>query len=465
MPAAGFVGALRSPRLRAAAVTALGAAFLAAFLPGAAAQEEVAWSQFQGDAAHTGAPAAGPAPPYRAAWSFRADPAGEGGLSPPVLAGGVAVAVAVEAVVAVDPATGAEAWRLPRAAGPVAPPAVAPIDGAPAVLFTEGREPDAALRAVALADRSDVWDAPFALEGTSRSGVAVDGERAYVVDGGTLRAVDLATGREAWRVEVPGTAAAPPAVAGGTVFVVARDDRLGLALVRAFDAGTGERAWSFSPASRAGLASAPTVAGSRVVVGFADRTVRAFDAGSGRLVWGARTNGLLSPVTAAAVVGDDVVVADLAGQVYRLDGADGSREWDHALNDHVIRSAPVVVGGSVVLGLNDGRLVALDAATGDLRWQSEPSPGLVGALAVAADVIVAVKGGRGGGLVGFRHDPEGTLVRVPSPTRLDLDRQLATALGAVLVVGVAILLAGRWAAARLGPPAAEGPGGPAEDER
>ncbi|HXF37129.1 MAG TPA: PQQ-binding-like beta-propeller repeat protein, partial [Actinomycetota bacterium] len=254
---------------------------------------------------------------------------------------------------------------------------------------------------------------------------------------------------------VGGIVAAPPAVAGGTVFAVVRDDRLGLALVRAFHADTGERAWSFSPASRAGLASAPTVAGGSLVVGFADRTIRAFDAGTGRLLWGARTNGLLSPVTAPAVVGDDVVVADLEGQVYRLDGADGTREWDHALNDRVIRSAPVVVGGTVLLGLNDGRLVALDAATGDLRWQSQPSPGLVGGLAVGPEVVVAVKGGRGGGLVGFRHDPRGSLVRLPSPTRLDLDRQLAAALGAVLAVGAAILLAGRWAAGRLGPPAIE----------
>jgi outer membrane protein assembly factor BamB len=220
--------------------------------------------------------------------------------------------------------------------------------------------------------------------------------------------------------------------------------------VVALEVSSGERLWSASPASGAAVASGPAVGDGRVVVGFADRVVRALDAGSGSELWGERANGIFSPAAAAAFADEDVLVADIAGQVYRLDGATGAREWDHALNDLVVRSSPVVVGGAVLLGLNDGRLVALDAAQGDLVWQSDPSPGLLGALAVAPGLVVAVKGGDGGRLVAYEHDPEGTLLRVPSPTTLDPGRQTLLALTSVALVAAAVLVPGRLAARRMG---------------
>lgn len=419
--------------------------------PGVAlAQPPGGWGQFQGDAAHSGAAVSGPAPPYRQAWAFEAEQA-EGGLSAPVVAGDLVLAVGREAVFAVDARTGEEAWRLGRAPGPPAPPAVAQIGGADAVLFTEGAgDAGAAVRAVALADRSELWEAR--LEAPSRTGVTVEGARAYVGDvRGGVYAIELATGAVDWRAEVQGSATAPLAVSDGAVYAVTRAGSAGVVSVVALDASSGERVWSVSPAPGAAVASAPTVGGGWVVVGFADRVVRALDADSGSELWEERANGIFSPAGAAAYAHGDAFVADIAGQVYRLDGETGRREWDHALNDLVVRSSPVVVEGAVLLGLNDGRLVALDAAEGDLVWQSDPAPGLVGALAVAPGLVVAVKGGEGGRLVAFRHDPEGTLVRVPSPTRLDPGRQALLALASVALVAAAVLLPARLAARRMGP--------------
>jgi outer membrane protein assembly factor BamB len=292
----------------------------------------------------------------------------------------------------------------------------------------------------------------------------VEGDRAYVGDvRGGVYAIELASGEVAWRTEMEGSATAPLAVSDGGVYAVARAGSAGLISVVALDASSGERVWSTSPAPGAAVASGPTVGDGRVVVGFADRVIRALDAGSGSELWEERTNGIFSPAGVAAYAEGDAFVADIAGQVYRLDGATGRREWDHALNDLVVRSSPVVVGGDVLLGLNDGRLVALDAAGGDLVWQSDPTPGLVGALAVAPGLVVAVKGGDGGRLVAYEHDPEGTLLRIPSPTRLDPGRQAMLALASVLLVAAAVLVPGRLAARRMGPASADLPpaeGGP-----
>jgi outer membrane protein assembly factor BamB len=291
------------------------------------------------------------------------------------------------------------------------------------------------------------------LEAPSRTGITVAGDRAYVGDvRGGIYAIELASGAVAWRAELEGTPTGPLAVADGTVYAVARASPAGPVSVVALDAASGERAWSVAPTAGAAVASGPTVGDGRVVVGFADR---ALDAASGSELWGERANAIFSPAATAAYADGDAFVTDIAGQVYRLDGETGRREWDHALNELVVRSSPVVVGGAVLLGLNDGRLVALDAADGDLVWQSEATPGLVGALAVAPGVVVAVKGGAGGRLVAYEHDPGGTLLRIPSPTELDPGRQLLLALGSVVLVAAAVLVPGRLAARRMGPASAD----------
>jgi hypothetical protein len=115
-----------------------------------------------------------------------------------------------------------------------------------------------------------------------------------------------------------------------------------------------------------------------------------------------------------------MAIADASGGVYRFDASSGRELWDHQLNELIVRSSPVFAGTSVLVGLNDGRLVALDAGTGHLVWQSRPTPGLIGAISLSPDAVIAVKGGRAPGLVAFVHDPGGSLTDVPSPTEVDV---------------------------------------------
>ena len=130
----------------------------------------------------------------------------------------------------------------------------------------------------------------------------------------------------------------------------------------------------------------------------------------------------------------------------------------------VLRSSPVVSGDSVLIGLGDGRLVAIDVASGHLVWESASSPGLVGTIALASDAVIAVKGGRDAGLIAFEHDPEGTLIDVPSPTQLDAGTTLTRwALAAVIVFAVAFV-PGLWAKRRFGAAAQGEAGGDGSDQ-
>lgn len=133
----------------------------------------------------------------------------------------------------------------------------------------------------------------------------------------------------------------------------------------------------------------------------------------------------------------------------------------------MLRSGPVVVGDHVVFGTTGGDLAAVETGSGDLVWRSEPAGGQLRSIAVTPDRLVAVRGGEQAGLIAFDSDPDGALVRVPSPTVLDAGGFfVAFAIGALVFCAVAIV-GGRWLIGRAGPALAaetEGSGddGPAD---
>ncbi len=431
--------------------------------PAEASSGPTPWNQFQGGPGHSGSLADGPVPPYRLAWRFPAPP---GGVSGAVIWGDLAIAVGERAVYGIDLATGHQRWTLTRNGGPLALPAVGSDGTRPILVFTDDSTAlGASLVGVDLASLREIWRA--ALKSAGRGGVTIDGSGAFVGDtSGNVYAVDLSTGRLRWTVKGIGPIEGPPAVAGSRVVVVARDTSTPRVQVLAVDEADGRKLWEYIPRVSGTAASVPAAGDRTVLVGFDDRAVRAIDAATGAERWGSLANSPFSPVSSPAVDGGDVYLADFSGGLYRLNAGTGDRAWDYQFNDRVVRSSPVVSGSSVVLGLGDGRLVAVDARTGNLVWQGSPSPGLIGSIALSAQMLVAVKGGRRGGLVAYEHDPRGRLIDIPSPSRLELGRLLASYVLSMALVLAMVYLPFRLLAARLGSaavPAVEAGAGRGED--
>jgi outer membrane protein assembly factor BamB len=298
------------------------------------------------------------------------------------------------------------------------------------------------------------------LEDESSTAVTVEGDVAYVGDdGGAVTAVSVADGAVLWSAGLgrdgPCSASAGAidtavAVSDGTVVAVARNVDDGTVTVTAYEAADGGCRWRVASRLGSTAVSAPAALDGRLVAGFADRAVRALDARDGADVWSELVVSIFLPVSAPALGADHLAVADVGGGVYRLDPETGERLWSHQLNERVLRSSPVVSGNAVLVGLADGRLVALDGATGHLIWQSETGPGLVGTIALAPELVVAVKGGREAGLIAFEHDPEGALVDEPSPSELDPAVTLARLAVASAVTLVITLVPGMLARRRFG---------------
>lgn len=413
------------------------------------------WSQFQGGPGHPGSVGDGPAPPYALAWTFEAP---EGALSAPVIAGNVAITVGEHAVYGVKLATGREAWQLVRNGGPISVPAVGLVGDRQILAFVDtagtGKQQSTTLVRVDLGTMKEL--APRTpLLATVHGGVAVDGENAYLGDDeGNVYAVDLSTGSLAWTKgysgsEVLGTLA----VSDGNVYAVERNTAQEVASLHALDTGNGAEVWPepYQPKGTGVGMSAPAAANGTVVVGTSDRIVHAFSAADGTERWQTLVLSAFSPVSSPAFASSALLVSDYPGGLYRLDPTTGARLWDYQMNELIPRSSPVVSGGAALVGLNDGRLVAIDVDSGLLVWQGEASPGLVGAIALSEEMVVAVKGGMPGSIVAWKHDASGKLVSIPSPTVVDPATLLGNAALAAVGTFIVLLVPFRLLASRVGP--------------
>jgi outer membrane assembly lipoprotein YfgL len=197
---------------------------------------------------------------------------------------------------------------------------------------------------------------------------------------GVLAAFDAATGAELWRA-----ALGAPIAAG-----VGSDGKFTAAVTRANDLlvlDGGRELWRqklLAPSF-----TAPLVAGGRVFVLAADRSVTAFDGSSGRKLWNQQRPGeslVLRQAGVLLAVGD-TLVAGMGGRLAGLNPGNGSIRWEAAIatprgtND--IERLVDLVGrvardGAVVCARAFQAAVGcVDTARGSLLW-SKPAIGSIG---------------------------------------------------------------------------------------
>ena len=480
-----------SARALAAALVAAGIGSVAA---GSAASASVGepspWSQYQGDAKHTGFAAAAPAAPFRLAWS-RPTAIGDethfAGIPAPVIAGNDVVVVDRDDVSGLSLSTGAVAWSVPRQLGPSSPAAVSE-DGAtivytegggdrsssasssPSVTSTSSAPPTSSVSptssaspgAAAAADRSTLvaidatsrhvlWRT--ALPGVSAGGPTVDGSTVLVgTDEGSVTAVDLATGDQEWTVHLGEDVNTPIAVSDGLAYVAIDQGSGQPAVLLALREADHSPLWRFEMGAGVSIGT-PAVAAGTVYATVGDGSVRAIDAATGQARWAVKLN-TVSGGGAPAVSDDAVVVVDIRGQVYRFAASTGARIWDFAMNAPVYAS-PAIAGSSVVVADATGDVSAIDLESGQRIWRGNVGAGLPLGLAVTPDTIVASRTGAAAGVVGLVADPGGVLIHEQSPT---IVRPAALGLAWVAAAIPLVLLlvgAGRFLDRRLGPPVFE----------
>jgi len=139
--------------------------------------------------------------------------------------------------------------------------------------------------------------------------------------GGTVLALDAATGREAWRGEAGAKLSAGVGSDGRRAAVVTIDNELVVL-------DQGAKSWSTRLGSR--TTTAPLVAGERVFVIGVDRAVHAFDAVDGRRLWTVQRPGEALTLSQPAVLAahKNTLVAGIGAVFTGIDPTTGSVRWE-----------------------------------------------------------------------------------------------------------------------------------------
>jgi outer membrane assembly lipoprotein YfgL len=233
---------------------------------------------------------------------------------------------------------------------------------------------------VALMSASQSWSTrigpvSFPLE------VAVSGNTVALASGdGTIALLEAATGRDVWRMALNTPIAAGAGSDGKVVAVVTKANEV-VALQ------DGREVWRQKLGAQ--VFTAPLVAGARVFVLAADRSVNAFDGQTGRKLWSQQrpTEPLVLRQSGVLVAVGDTLVVGLSGRLAGLNPSSGSIQWEapiaspRGIND-VERLVDLVgrvsrAGDTVCARAFQASIGCVNAVRGSLLW-TKPASGAQG---------------------------------------------------------------------------------------
>ncbi len=209
---------------------------------------------------------------------------------------------------------------------------------------------------------------------------AVAGDLVYAAGReGDVTAVNLKTGKQAWRTKTKAAVSAGPGYGDGLVFVGTTDAR-----VLALRADTGEKAWEAEVSSE--VLSPPQSESGVTVVHTIDGRVAGLSASDGKRLWIYDRNAPVLTLrgTSMPALQQGVAVTGFdGGQIAALALSDGRPLWERSVAIPSGRSElerlvdidadPVISDGVVYVTTYQGRIAALALNTGQLLWAREMS--------------------------------------------------------------------------------------------
>lgn len=199
-------------------------------------------------------------------------------------------------------------------------------------------------------------------------------------EAGTVAALNATTGQDVWRLDLKARLAAGVGSDGQTAAVVTRENEL----VAMAD---GRELWRVRLPARA--FTAPLVAGKRVFVLTAERTVIAFDGSNGARLWSQTrpTEPLVLSQGGVLLAVGDMLVAGLSGRLVGLNPQNGVVRWEAPVatsrgTNEVERLVDLVgpasrIGNSVCVRAYGAAVGCVDTSRGSVTW-ARPAQGSTG---------------------------------------------------------------------------------------
>lgn len=225
-----------------------------------------------------------------------------------------------------------------------------------------------------------VWQ--YLTDGTSTLSPSIDVSRIYLpLVGGRVLCLDRETAAVLWTAELGGMVTAPACVGDNSVYVatrkIAEDGSEAGGSLRAIDKATGLTLWA-KDYSRP-FASSLERSGDRIYAGSADGSFYAIDLKDGEVVWKVDTQDV---VQGRALVTDQAIFFGSGdGALRAVEPSHGQLIWKYQTEGRIV-GQPAHDDRGIYFGSGDGYVYAIDRSTGKLKWRSR-----TGAAVEASPVI------------------------------------------------------------------------------
>ena len=217
------------------------------------------------------------------------------------------------------------------------------------------------------------------------SGFARDGQYAwYATVSGSVRCLEVSSGRILWSKVFPGKIFSTPAVSGRFLVFGCTDGK-----IYALDARSGRIRWSVK-AGKSVLGS-PVIFDGKVFIGASDGVFRALKLRCGKTVWAYRdVEGFVE--CRPYVDASQVVFGSWSGRLYSLDTRTGELQWvwKCGRSSRMYSPAatwPVKAAGRIFIAVPDRRVYALDARSGKELFYTEGGREAIG-LSTDGNVVL-----------------------------------------------------------------------------
>jgi outer membrane protein assembly factor BamB/tetratricopeptide (TPR) repeat protein len=243
-----------------------------------------------------------------------------------------------------------------------------------------------AVHAVDAANGEGLWRTPLS-QGAPSDSLAHGLDRVFIssTEAGDLSpdkpllAFDAATGELAWTYRSGALNLSAPLLHGGLIYVVSSDRKL-----HAVDAVHGKGLWT---AELSGWGRSAAMAGEgQIFVGTEQNRLLALNLANGRERWSFEGGAWFAATP--TVHGDRVYAACWDGTLYALEAGTGKLAWRFDLGDHAyLLTSPLVAGEQVFVGSRDHCLYAVDRRSGSALWRFETGRRVYAAPAVAHGLV------------------------------------------------------------------------------
>jgi outer membrane protein assembly factor BamB len=157
--------------------------------------------------------------------------------------------------------------------------------------------------------------------------------------------------------------------------------------VYAVDLASGKLAWSLEVGKGGHLWATPATDGKALFISSLDHNVYAVDLAGKSVLWKTDLGGSVTGTPTLSADGKSLFVGSFASKAFALDAATGKVLWQTPTKDWAWGS-PAVDEAAVYMGDLDGELYALDPATGKITWSVKPDGPITGGPLLTGDHVV-----------------------------------------------------------------------------